>query len=345
MTSVIPELRTVRDLRGVSFGHQPPRHGLKLLHWFSSECVAFDDDGDMELQCDPDDGDYGFHHYGNYEGLLPTLINCYGYVYFEVGNLNADTHPGALDLPKYVREAYDNRRNFYERNKDRIIISLHRSTKLIEEVYITEHQSGSGDFSPDGTYLLSSDIIRDAGNMQLIDFLQRAGFELVMSLVDSDGEGSLSSNSSEQSDQTDAPQLEVRTGRGGHALVTWWGVHEGVAHNAWVGLFRVDTEPDESCLVKIRLGGRTSGSYETSEPLNHGLQVRLFTHFLGYSVWRGPEFDATCGIGPTSIVGFPAALQLYTEHGHAHTRLYIRKSFIDWRSSFYYSVRQRYTQK
>ncbi|KAJ8367289.1 hypothetical protein AAFF_G00323500 [Aldrovandia affinis] len=381
--AVIPVLMTVEELSGVTFGHRSPRHGLKLLHWFSAECVKFYEDRDMELQCDPDNGDYGFHHYGNFEDLLPSCDT-----YFEVGNLNTFIHFGAQDLPAYVREAYRSQRNSYdERNKDRIIISLDRATRLIGEVYITEHLPGRRDFDPDGTYLLSLDILRQAGNSRLFDFLTRARFSLIMNLVgvpgesfdsfpDSDKtedegeeescgsgewEGLESRTSSPSSEQKDypkylyrkkqsfdpktmvvlldlsAPQLEVRTTWGGNALVTWHGVPRTLAYSTWVGLFRGNAEPDESYLVMIRIEGRTSGSQETSEPLNHGLQVRFFTDFLSYSTWRGPEFDATGGVDPTPIPGFQAALQLYTENGYVLARLYIYKAFADWRSIFYYS--------
>ncbi|KAJ8335961.1 hypothetical protein SKAU_G00393040 [Synaphobranchus kaupii] len=198
MMAVIPMLMTVEDLREVAFGHRHPRHGLKLLHWFSTVCVKFDEDGDMELQCDPDNGDYGFHHYGNFEYLLPPCNT-----YFEVGNLNTLTHVGAQDLPDNVREAYSSQRNCYERNKDRIIVSMDRASRLIGEVYITEHRLGLSDFNPEGTFLLSPDVIREAGNMQRIDFLTCAGFILIMSLGANLWEGSSSSDSSLDTDDTD----------------------------------------------------------------------------------------------------------------------------------------------
>ncbi|XP_018600463.2 uncharacterized protein LOC108929980 [Scleropages formosus] len=171
---MIRTLQHLGDLRRVTFGHMPPRHGLRLLYWFSINCVKFCWDGSMQLQCVPDAGEFGFHHYGNYENLFPSLRHQ-GYTYFVVGNLNCQTHQGSQDLPKYVREAYNDFIDSLDRNRDRIIISLHRITKLIKDIYITEHLPGSGDFNPYGTYLLSPELIEDIQEMSLTKFLISTG--------------------------------------------------------------------------------------------------------------------------------------------------------------------------
>ena len=65
------ELTTVTDLTESGFGRPRPRHGLPLVYWFASECVAFlDQQGAMEARCDVETGDFGFHRFGNVEGIL-----------------------------------------------------------------------------------------------------------------------------------------------------------------------------------------------------------------------------------------------------------------------------------
>lgn len=233
---MIPKLMTVEGLREVTFGHRPPRHGLKLLHWFSTKAVEFNDDGQMELQCDPDNGDYGFHHYGNFEDLLPR-----GKTYFEVGNLNSLYHHGAQDLPAYVREAYGSQKNCYERNKDRIIISLDRASRLIGEVYITEHRFGLSDFSEEGTFLLSPDIIREAGDMQRMDFLTCAGFLFPVNLGVDLWESSFSSDSSLDSDETDDEGQDDSCGS------EEWEGPDSNASSGWGVSVRWAPSPEEVC--------------------------------------------------------------------------------------------------
>ncbi|KAJ8281277.1 hypothetical protein GJAV_G00065710 [Gymnothorax javanicus] len=164
----ITRLMTVEDLRGVPFGRRPHRHGLKLLYWFATAAVRFERHRNMVLLCNPDNGDYGFHHYGNFEGLLPRCNT-----YFEVGNLSSS---GASSLPYYVRETFNSPYHNWKTNMDRIIIRLDRESRSIGEVYITEHRLGQNVFSPQGTFLLSPNIIRQARSMLLEDFLRRTEF-------------------------------------------------------------------------------------------------------------------------------------------------------------------------
>lgn len=77
-----------------------------------------------------------------------------------------------------------------------------------------------------------------------------------------------------------------------------------------------------------------------------GVQARLFLQkdFSSLSAMTSPlgrrtiftttEFDGTNGEPPTPLPGFEASLQLFVEDGHASARLYIQKSFADWRDTF-----------
>ncbi|XP_048852139.1 uncharacterized protein LOC125720601 [Brienomyrus brachyistius] len=169
--SMTGSLHCLDDLRKVSFGSEFPRHGLKLLYWFAVSCVEFSPGGVMKLKCDPYARHFGFHYYGNYEKLLPEHKQCY-FRYFVVGNLNPLTHPRALDLPNYVKGTYGSNGSF-EQNMDRIIISFNNITKIITDVYITEHWHGLKCFRPDGTYLLSPELLKIVQQMTLTEFLTR----------------------------------------------------------------------------------------------------------------------------------------------------------------------------
>ncbi|KAL4601585.1 hypothetical protein GN956_G25771, partial [Arapaima gigas] len=109
--------------------------------------------------CDPQEGDYGFHHFGNFEKTLPELQKNSEEKYFEVGNLEVGSQFGARDLPNYVRQDYDYTRRGPGHNKDRIIVRL-KSRNVVMEIYITEHVAWSNGFDPNCTYLLTPHVVR-----------------------------------------------------------------------------------------------------------------------------------------------------------------------------------------
>lgn len=99
--------------------------------------------------------------------------------YFEVGNLNTNTFPAAANLPTYVRENYEFAGNHGNKNTDRIIISLQVRTRVVETVYVTEHDGGGcGRFSADRTYEISCELIRALQSPQLdiTTFLTQMGY-------------------------------------------------------------------------------------------------------------------------------------------------------------------------
>uniref|UniRef100_A0A3Q3GYB7 Uncharacterized LOC108251393 n=1 Tax=Kryptolebias marmoratus TaxID=37003 RepID=A0A3Q3GYB7_KRYMA len=146
------QLCTLDHLNISGFGRPPPRHGLQLLFWFSNHCVTFEPDN-----C----GVYGFHRFGNIEELLPLL-------YFEVGNLNTMTYPESADLPASVREYYGIGGKYNGSNMDRIIISYQVKTRVVEKVYVTEHDNEDlGGFRSDGTHEISPELIRVLQDPQL----------------------------------------------------------------------------------------------------------------------------------------------------------------------------------
>ncbi|XP_062864342.1 uncharacterized protein LOC134326070 [Trichomycterus rosablanca] len=142
-------------------------------------------------------------------------------------------------------------------------------------------------------------------------------------------------------------KLEVISTSRGYAKVIWSGIPENVARTKVnIGLYK--DGPDAEPIKEYSLNGRTFGSIDTGVPLNPGLQVQLFTkekvpyyYFFKSTyyttIWKGPEFDEANKVLPTIIRGYQASLQLYTKDGYACARLYIKKSFTNWKNVFDYS--------
>ncbi|XP_076001466.1 uncharacterized protein LOC142994604 [Genypterus blacodes] len=171
------QLITLEHLMNSGFGRPFPRHGLQLLFWFANSCVSCEVNNfvivmKLVSDCQPEQGSYGFHPFGNIEELLPVLTRSKTRkrkkVYFEVGNLNAETYPGSANLPSYVRENYESDGYHSDYNTDRIIISYQVRTKEVETVYITEHDTAVlGMFSPDRTHEISPELIQALQSPQL----------------------------------------------------------------------------------------------------------------------------------------------------------------------------------
>uniref|UniRef100_A0A3B4Z9L3 Uncharacterized LOC103370026 n=1 Tax=Stegastes partitus TaxID=144197 RepID=A0A3B4Z9L3_9TELE len=150
-------LCSLDQLMDSGFGRPFPRHGLQLLFWFANDCVTCEPVNVMK----PEKGFYGFHVFGNVEELLPVS-------YFEVGNLNTETYPASADLPVYVRENYGLDGNYGDHNSDRIIISYQARSRVVEAVYVTEHDDNAfGRFRADRTFEISCSLIRVLQNQQL----------------------------------------------------------------------------------------------------------------------------------------------------------------------------------
>uniref|UniRef100_A0A672FL05 Uncharacterized protein n=1 Tax=Salarias fasciatus TaxID=181472 RepID=A0A672FL05_SALFA len=162
------QLSTLQQLMDSGFGRPFPRHGLQLLFWFANDCLTCE----LVPDCQPEKGFYGFHLFGNVEEILP-------YAYFEVGNLNAETHPGSADLPAYVRENYELEGSCRDDNVDRLIIGYRVRTGAVEVLFVTEHDAAAvGRFRPDRTYRISWDLIRvlQSPDLDLSSFLTQVGY-------------------------------------------------------------------------------------------------------------------------------------------------------------------------
>ncbi|KAJ8367283.1 hypothetical protein AAFF_G00323440 [Aldrovandia affinis] len=159
-------LNELAQLRDSEFGWPHPRHGLRLLYWLAYDCIRFDYRNMMTLQCNPHQGDYGFHYFENREEDLPFPIDHYSY--YEVGNLQLKK---ANELPPYIRENYT--RGLADSNSDRIILSLGPGN-MIDRIYVTEHE-GLGRFDSERTYRISKGLIKLIGSLDLQYFLSQVG--------------------------------------------------------------------------------------------------------------------------------------------------------------------------
>uniref|UniRef100_A0A8B9RM29 Wu:fc75a09 n=1 Tax=Astyanax mexicanus TaxID=7994 RepID=A0A8B9RM29_ASTMX len=168
MVRIVQTLNGMPQLRESGFGLPWPRHGLKLLYWFSTRCISFDGNNEMVSRCNPRRGHFGFHYFNNtpdQDGLI--LLPDEELPYYMVGNLFS---PGANRLPGYVRED----RALNNGNKDRIIISL--DDEMVDRVYVTSHIDDS-EFDIDSTFRISRGLLTSIRRHQDVDdFLSEMDF-------------------------------------------------------------------------------------------------------------------------------------------------------------------------
>ncbi|XP_059407702.1 uncharacterized protein LOC132142080 [Carassius carassius] len=164
------------QLRDSGFGRPWPRHGLRLLYWFANECISFDIKNNMLSECDPAEGDFGFHEFQNrYDQYGKKLLPDIEFPYYVVGNLNS---PGSEDLPDYV--SGDKYTDEHDSNTDRIIVSL--DEEWFDRVYVTQHHDRSN-YDPDATHRISRGLLVIIGRMSLEDFLNKMGYYPCMEYV------------------------------------------------------------------------------------------------------------------------------------------------------------------
>ncbi|XP_063760202.1 uncharacterized protein LOC134878228 [Eleginops maclovinus] len=162
VSAVQKTLKSISDLKKIDFRQSVPMHSLLLLHWFANK-INIDNNGIIQLTFDPESGDYGSHHYGNFEGLLDPLPLGNQYQYYTIGNLNEDT---SYELPPYVLDPLV---EDVESNMDRIIFrvrnqNIGRVYQSIDRVYITQHYDSNENqgtaYDPDHTYRININLLR-----------------------------------------------------------------------------------------------------------------------------------------------------------------------------------------
>ncbi|XP_035037056.1 uncharacterized protein LOC118123656 [Hippoglossus stenolepis] len=157
--SAVERLNSINDLKKINFGQSVPKHTLLLLHWFAN-VVDIDSNNIVRLTFDPNDDDFGSHHYGNFERMLEQTP--YGYKYYTVGNLLLDERE---QLPDYVVHP---RAEYAGRNWDRIIFRVRlqstgwQTLQQMDRVYITQHYGipGNTTYDPEHTYEITTNLLR-----------------------------------------------------------------------------------------------------------------------------------------------------------------------------------------
>ncbi|XP_059894906.1 uncharacterized protein LOC132447908 [Gadus macrocephalus] len=155
-------LNSINDLKKIPFGQSVPKHSLVLLHWFANT-IEIDNNDAIELTFEPNNGDYGTHHYGNYERVLDPVPS--GNQYFTLGNINHMINNNRNSLPSYVVGDLNHLLGREELNRARIIFSHHILAHTTHQVFITQHYEvnqnrGSG-YDPGHTYQITIDLLRE----------------------------------------------------------------------------------------------------------------------------------------------------------------------------------------
>lgn len=162
--SVVPHLSSIDDLKRIGSGQSASKQALMLLHWFAHTVDI--SNGVIYLTFNPN-SDFGSHHYGNYDGLLPTLYYNANH-YYTVGNIHQDKNH---QLPNHIRRppTLD-----LTGNSARIIFRVQGwnsgrySGQVIDEVYITQHQGHAGsDYDPRHTYRITTGLLRQIRNFPM----------------------------------------------------------------------------------------------------------------------------------------------------------------------------------
>ncbi|KAK9980080.1 hypothetical protein ABG768_013477 [Culter alburnus] len=220
-----------------------------------------------------------------------------GQSYYEVGNLNRQ---GAREFPDHVQSMYRNSdQHDKKRNMDRLIVTLDENRPYrISRVFITAHNYARNDFNSSDTYEIDPKRLPNS-----------------------------------QCNTYEGIKLEIKTTTQGYLKLIWENIP------AKKNIIMVST--NEDCTqVKVLNNYESSGALDTSVALNAGLQPRLqlYTSYLRKAdFWYGPEFDGANRVIPIRIKGFDASLQLYAKSGKACARLYIKKTFSNWKDVLYYS--------
>ncbi|XP_029016007.1 uncharacterized protein LOC114861136 [Betta splendens] len=384
----VKRLHSINDLKKINFGQSVPKHSLLLLHWFANT-VDVDNNDVIWLTFDPDNKDYGSHHYGNFERLLDQLPQ--GQRYFTVGNLN-----GGASLPSYV---YNPPREYREGNRDRVIFSV--SGQRIGQVYITQHYGTSENqgtrYDPEHTYQVTTNLLRqirefavgqnqgnllselredfgsnaddsqlreikitwgDLAPLGLLLFIviqekysfykkrpqtaprRKAQPDFVVNIPENGHNhmDAVETLAILMEDQNENIRLKVMTNTNGKARIVWENIPIDLLREGVMVMLFDNNEGQEAKTYKY-IGNRASGSYDTSVPLNDGLQARLhkvrtrccFWRGVGLEIRRGTEFKNPEAV---KINGFNAKLQLFAKDGKACVRLYVNTSFREWKSEF-----------
>ncbi|XP_014059648.1 uncharacterized protein [Salmo salar] len=354
----IPVLNSIKDLRNIEFGHGFPRHGLMLLH-FVSGGIYVDNNDALIPTFSPERGDWGFHYFNNNEHIFPPLQDQNNQGYYAVGNINTRT---AYPLYPYVTHSYYLTPGNLERNMDRLVVRTHPNSLLLEAVYITQHYRGSNEYDPSNTYQISSALLREIRTLSnnRVDsvhaFLYAAGYDVDSTsftqncfatdspyMVEDAGRMTLNESTAimkgavvnDHHTECYAVVLQVKSTESGYARLGWANVPDSLLDEGVMLALFINNAKNN--LESLSLDKRSYGTYDTNQYLNHGLQVKLLSKDGSNVFMSGPKYDDADRKLPVGIEGYDASLQLYTKDGYACARLFISKTFTDWKTDFYYS--------
>ncbi|XP_023998004.1 uncharacterized protein [Salvelinus sp. IW2-2015] len=256
---------------------------------------------------------------------------------------------------------------------------------IVDEVYVTQHYPPNGNrgsaYDPDNTYRVNVSLLRQIQrlptinlndipqtyhveiNHNILEHLENIwdtpGLALLLAIVLSFTRPNIKGSGRPRRLRADETQcdmedkdntlfkLEVKTTDRGKARIIWSGIPKRLLdQGVMVVLHRNNNSDSKSELDRSSVGGQASGSYNTSVPLNPGLQVRLhkevknwwnylgFGSTIGEEIWRGSEFHNANREIPVDINGHDASLQLFVKDGKACARLYVKKAFTAWKKMF-----------
>ncbi|XP_037111850.1 uncharacterized protein LOC119125433 [Syngnathus acus] len=135
----------------------------------------------------------------------------------------------------------------------------------------------------------------------------------------------------------DGVRLQVTTGENGRARILWGGVPiNQLMEGAMVVLYK-DNNSQEAMFSKVIRSDW--GDVDTSVRLNGGLQARLHKTKTKWCLWttaaeeicRGGQF---ANPDKVPLSGHQASLQLFVKDGKACARLFVDKSFANWKREF-----------
>ncbi|XP_059894902.1 uncharacterized protein LOC132447907 isoform X1 [Gadus macrocephalus] len=159
--STIGILNSINDLKDIPFGQSVPKHSLVLLHWFANT-IELTNNNRLELNFDPDQGDYGAHHYVNVQGFLDPLP--FRHRYFTLGNINPLINNQRWSMPSYFTNDLNRLLRGEVLNRARIIFS-YSSQDTVGQVFITQHYQASQGlgtvYDPEHTYRISINLLRE----------------------------------------------------------------------------------------------------------------------------------------------------------------------------------------
>ncbi|XP_071241130.1 uncharacterized protein [Salvelinus alpinus] len=347
----IPVLNSINDLRNIEFGHRFPRHGLMLLH-FISGCLDVDNDA-LIPTFSPERRDWGFHEFYSNKGVFPPLQDKNTQGYYAVGNIST---PTAYPLYPYVTHDYYLTPGNLERNMDRLVVRTCPNSPLLEAVYITQQNQGSSEYDASNTYQISPALLREIrtlsqNRVDSVDvFLYAAGYNVDSrtftwncyapdSTYTVEDAGRMTLNEStaimkgavvnDHHTECYAVVLQVKSTESGYARLGWANIPDSLLD---VGVMLALFNNDGKNLLSRSLDKRSYGTYDSNQYLNRGLQVKLLSKDGSNIFISGPQYDDADRKIPVGIEGYDASLQLYTKDGYACARLFISKTFTDWKT-------------